>query len=171
MTRLFQRPGSRALPVLLLLVLLAGCMSSQHSNPRIFIVRHAEKLGGPDPQLSPEGAVRANRLAALLKNEGVERIFTTDTRRTRATAAPLARTLNLTPEIYAAEMQGELATALLRERETALVVGHSNTIAEFAAAFGVDPGAPVDEGSEYNRMYVITLDGRGSTVEIRRYGE
>lgn len=171
MTRFFQRCGSRILPVLLSLAVLAACAPPQDSkSPRIFIVRHAEKLAGPDPQLSPEGAARAMRLAALLKDEGIRRIFTTDTRRTRATAGPLARALGVEPEIYAAETQGDLAAALMRERGSALVVGHSNTIADFAAAFGVDPGTPVDEAVEFDRLYVITL-GEEVRVEVRRYGE
>jgi probable phosphoglycerate mutase len=172
MTELFLRQRRRAIPLLLIAALLAACTPSQDSNPpRIFIVRHAEKLAGPDPQLSPDGAVRAARLAELLKGEGIRRIFTTDTRRTRATAAPLARALGVTAEIYAAETQAELAAALMNARDTVLVVGHSNTIAEFAAAFGVDAGAPVDEATEYDRMYVVTLRDGEPRVEIRRYGE
>ena len=171
MTGLFLRRWRRAIPLLMIAVLLAACAPSQDSNsPRVFIVRHAEKLAGPDPQLSPEGAARATNLAALLEREGIQRIFTTDTRRTRATAGPLARALGVTAEVYAADTQADLATALMNARDTVLVVGHSNTIAELAAAFGVDPGAPVDEATEYDRLYVITL-GEKPQVEIWRYGE
>lgn len=163
---------AQPISLLILLACLAACAPAPDSNsPRVFIVRHAEKLAGHDPQLSPEGAARARQLAELLKDEGIRRIFTTDTRRTRATAAPLARALGITAEIYAADTQAELAAALMNARDTVLVVGHSNTVAEFAAAFGVDPGAPVDEATEYDRLYVVTLGDGEASVEIRRYGE
>lgn len=151
---------------LFLAIALAACSAPA---PQVYIVRHAEKLAGDDPPLSPPGVERAHALAGALSGAGITRIFSTDTRRTRATAAPLAHALGITPEIYSASAADALAAEIAASRQTVLIVGHSNTIAQMAAAFGVDPGTPVDEATEYDRLYVITLND-APRVEIRRYG-
>lgn len=138
--------------------------------PRVFIVRHAEKLPGPDPALSEAGQVRALALARLLDEAGITRIFSTDTRRTRSTANPLAQRLGLAIEIYDHREQRALAERIRSSGETVLVVGHSNTIGELAVAFGIEPGSAVSD-DEYDRLYVIRLAEPGVVGEIRRFGE
>jgi hypothetical protein len=51
------------------------------------------------------------------------------------------------------------------------VVGHSDTTPELVGLLGGDPGAPIDEPTEYDRLYVVTLgpDGTVTTV-LLRYG-
>ena len=164
-----MRSGCLCVAALFLAAALIACDSAPIA-PQVYIVRHAEKLAGDDPQLSPAGVARARALADALGSAGITRIFSTDTRRTRATAAPLARALGITPQIYSSDAQDLLAANIIASGETVLIVGHSNTIREMAAAFGVDAGEPVDEATEYDRMYVITV-GDAPRVETRRYGE
>lgn len=69
----------------------------------ILLIRHAESLwnaegrwqGQEDPPLSSRGQEQAEQLAGALAGAGVERIFHSDLRRARDTAAPLARALGL----------------------------------------------------------------------------
>ena len=51
----------------------------------VYMVRHAEKEKGDDPALTDNGKKRAERLAKLLKNENVVKVYSTETRRTRRT--------------------------------------------------------------------------------------
>ena len=49
-----------------------------------------------------------------------------------------------------------------------LVVGHSNTTPQLAELLGAEPGDPIVEKTEYDRLYVINLDtGEGT---IQRFG-
>ena len=78
------------------ILLLAGCAHVMAPEPdrTIYLVRHAEKLAGDDPSLTPEGAARAELLAETLGDAGIVRIYSTDYARTRGTAAPLAAARN-----------------------------------------------------------------------------
>lgn len=161
----------RVLPAIRLLVVLAlaGCVHAPApAVQHVYIVRHAEKVSGDDPALSAAGTARAAALAALLQDRGIGRIFSTDTRRTRSTAMPLAERLGLEIEIYDHRRPDALAAKVRAAGQNALIVGHSNTIAGLAEAFGAQPGAAVAD-DEYDRLYVIRLTEDDVTSEIRRY--
>jgi 2,3-bisphosphoglycerate-dependent phosphoglycerate mutase len=55
--------------------------------------------GHADPPLSAEGAEQAERVAARLADERIDRLFVTPLRRTSETAAPLAAARGLRPEV------------------------------------------------------------------------
>lgn len=159
------------LAVSTLLVLLLGVFAACTATPsRVFIVRHAEKAAGTDPGLTAAGTARAQALAEELAGSGITRVFSTDTRRTRETAGPLAERLGLDVEIYDPADPAALVADVRATGGTVLVVGHSNTIGELAAGFGADAGAQVNEDAEYDRLYAITLAGDDVSGEIRRYG-
>lgn len=149
-------------------LVVAGCAVAPPAPQQVWIVRHAEKQAGDDPALTPAGEARAQALAQLRFIP--QRVFSTDTRRTRSTALPTASRWQLPVEIYDHRDPAALAARVLESGENTLIVGHSNTIAGLAAAFGVDPGREVRE-NEYDRLYVITLRPEGAIGEIRRYGD
>ncbi|MBW3567385.1 MAG: histidine phosphatase family protein [Proteobacteria bacterium] len=150
-----------------LLMFSAACAVTPVEPAHIYIVRHAEKLAGDDPALSEAGKARARALAGLLAERGVTRIFSTDTLRTRSTAAPLAARLGVPVEIYDHKTPVELAEQVRDSGESVLIVGHSNTIAGLAAAFGADAGPEVRD-DEYDRLYDIAL-AEPVRVDIRCY--
>lgn len=131
----------------------------------IYLVRHAEKLAGQDPDLSPRGQERARHLAAMLRRAGIAAIFSTDTARTRQTAAPLAQQTGLTVQLY-----DPLAPLALVEKVrglggAVLVVGHSNTLPELVKLFGGVPGAAIAD-DEFDRLYQLLPgpDGQLRTI-------
>ena len=64
----------------------------------VVLVRHAEPAaGGTDPGLSTAGRRRAATLAKMLAGAGITAIFTSELRRTKETAAPLAHLLSIVP--------------------------------------------------------------------------
>ena len=133
----------------------------------VYLVRHAEKADtGKDPELTTEGVGRANELARLLKDAGVTHIWSTDFKRTRATAAPLATKLRLTVETYDPTNLLAFATKLKSIPGRHLVVGHSNTTPGLVEALGGTPGIPITE-TEYDRFYVVTLGQNIATVQLR----
>ena len=131
---------------------------------RVLLVRHAETAAGDDPELSEQGRLRAERLAGLLAEEGIERILATDTRRARATASPLARRLGLELEIYDPRALPDLAAELRRDGGVVLVVGHSNTTPALVRLLGGDPDTPIRH-DEYDRLYRIELVDGETTLD------
>lgn len=152
----------------------AGEMLTENTGPdhaRIFLVRHAEKQAGEDPVLTPEGAVRAEALTVRLLGEGVTEIWSTRTNRTEQTAAPLASELSLRVQTYDASTLPAFASWLRASPGVKLVVGHSNTTHALAALLGAEPGPPIVEAKEFDRLYVIELGEFGPTASrIERYG-
>jgi len=157
---------------LLASVTLAACASSPPPDARqIYLVRHAEKATGDNPPLTLIGRARAEILANELKNAGLTAIYSTDTRRTRETAAPIARATGLTVLPYDAGNLETFANMLRATPGNILVVGHSNTTPQLVKELGGKPGAPIVEATEYDRLYVLTANGRRFRTDIRRFGE
>lgn len=108
----------------------------------VIFVRHAEKSSeaGNDPALSEAGQRRAHQLAAALADAGVQHIISTQWRRTRDTAEPLATQLGLQTQVLATQRgvshAQEVATRVRSLKGTVLVVGHGNTVPEILAALG-----------------------------------
>ncbi|TGE28774.1 histidine phosphatase family protein [Hymenobacter metallicola] len=144
---------------------LLGCAAAKPTAAAsavttVYIVRHAEKdptPGLPDPVLTPAGGQRAQALREKLGQEPIAAIFTTNTTRTRTTAAPLAAKLQLTPQVYDARQLSALIERIKTEYQgkKVLVVGHSNTILETAEALGAT--RPVATVPDYEHSYLLEV--------------
>lgn len=143
----------------LAVLLLCGLARPLLAQEAIFVVRHAERADtSADSPLSPAGEARAARLAALLKDAGITRIYTTDLRRTMQTAAPLADALHLTPLALKAGDQAALLARLhaAAVHDRILVVGHSNTVPALLQALGVTPAVTLKD-DEYDNVFLVVL--------------
>lgn len=162
-----------ALPAMLPLLGCASTPPVAEAPTVVFLVRHAEKVDeSADPELSEAGAERAADLAAALRDAGIERIHSSDYIRTRDTAAPVAAALGIEVELYDPRDLSSLIDLLTRAGGRHLVVGHSNTTPAAVEQLGGEPGGAIVEGTEYDRLYVVTIGGDGavSTVTLR-YGD
>lgn len=141
-------------------------------NTVIYLVRHAEKTAErPDPGLTDKGRARAIALADRLENAGLTAILSSDYIRTRETARPISTRLGIGVELYDARDLPALAMRLKTMQGRILVVGHSNTTPMLAELLGGNPGTPIDEAGEYDRLYIVTLSaGPEVTSELQRYG-
>ena len=128
----------------------------------IYLVRHAEKAADPvdsaDPSLSRCGALRADSIAAMLRDSGLETIYSTAYERTLATARPGSAALNLEIETYDPRELEPFAQLLLERGQDALVVGHSNTTSVLAGLLSGREQEPFDEAL-YDRLYQVTVSG------------
>ena len=138
-----------------------------------FLVRHAEKQDlADDPPLNESGRTRAVQLAGLLADAGLTSVYSTDYYRTRQTAQALAERLGLEVSLYDPAAPGELLDALRESGGRHLLVGHSNTVPDMVYRLGGEPCEPIDDEGEYDRLYVVTVDGDGeATTVLLRYGE
>lgn len=128
----------------------------------VYIVRHAEKQDGQDPQLSEAGLARAQQLAQTLAHEQLAAIFVTDTNRSRQTAAPTAAAQGIEPTQYPASDAQALRVMLdaLPANASALVVAHSNTVSSIIEALGGEPMGDLPD-DEHARFYAVMLADGG----------
>ena len=144
----------------------------------VFLARHAEAVYPPpedaprNPPLNAMGQARAEALARLLDDAGVSRVWSTDYARTQETAAPLAAALDQSVESYDPSDLPAFAEQLRATPGRHVVLGHSNTTPQLVEALGGDPGEPIDETTEYDRLYIVVLGPDGQvTTTLLRYGD
>src|SRR5215510_13714643 len=64
----------------------------------IILIRHAEKKiepNNPDPDLAPEGAIRAQEIARLFCVSNINAIYATNLKRTQQTVKPLSDSIGV----------------------------------------------------------------------------
>lgn len=164
---------------MLALLFASGLAFAQASPPPLVVlVRHAEKAAEPagDPPLSAAGLARAQALTDVLRDAGVTAIVTTQFRRTRETAEPIAKALGLTPEVVPAGAGGieghvEAVAAAVRRHPggVVLVVGHGNTIPALIAALG-GPRLPDLCESAHADLFFLDLREAKPRLVRARYG-
>lgn len=133
----------------------------------VVFVRHAEKRrDDDDPGLTRRGRRRAIRLADMLRDAGVDRLFASEYRRTRQTLEPLARRVGLDVEARPGGDVVGLADELreLPAGTLAVVAGHSNTVPALIRALGVDPGVDQLPEDAHDRLFVVTLAAAGGSA-------
>jgi len=151
---------------------LLACQETETTTPvttsvnsqTIYLVRHAEKQKGDDPELTEEGIIRAGVLRDLLLDKDIRHIHSSDYRRTWATAAPLAEALDLEVQIYNARDLPGIGKAVRELKGNQLVVGHSNTTPELATIISGQPHKAMPE-TEYNRLTYIQISGEDGKME------
>ncbi|MCI5047751.1 MAG: histidine phosphatase family protein [Aquisalinus sp.] len=170
---------SRVITTLLLILITTACVSISEPaglsatpsvETTVYLVRHAEKQAGANPSLTEAGETRADQLAERLADAELQYIHSTNYKRTLETAAPVAQELGLEVQLYDPRDLPAFARQLKEQGGRHLVVGHSNTTPALVSALGGDPGTPIDEKSEYDRLYIVTFyaDSTVST-DLQRY--
>ncbi len=161
-----RRLAVYALAAVVLLVAAAPSRADSQAGDEpfsIFLVRHAEKdlsSESDDPGLSACGEQRAQSIAAMLADVDLDRVYSTDYRRTRDTASPIASAQQLEVSSYDPHELDEFAALLFKRKEDALVVGHSNTTGLLAGILVGEGGEAFDEGL-YDRLYQVFIAGGG----------
>lgn len=157
---------------LLALVLLLGLSvladeGRTEDRYQLYLVRHAEKLAddGDDPGLTDAGRRRSEQLAEWLADKGITDIWSSDYRRSRDTAAPLASMQDSSLKLYDPHDLPALAVDLRESRHNALVVGHSNTTPDLARLLCVCFIRDMDD-SDYDQLIVVTVSGEDTEVRI-----
>lgn len=138
----------------------------------VLIVRHAEKLDpsgeAPSEPLSTAGETRARRLQEVLLTAGVTAVYSTDTKRTRGTVAPLARKFRLDTQTYS-DTSTLAAEVLQKHRgDVVLVAAHSPTVSTVATAFGAQ--VPAQATGDYDNLYVVSIAASAVSVVNLQYG-
>jgi len=154
-------------------VLALGCPAGAAADPLVvFLVRHAEKAdSSEDPQLTAVGRERAAELARVLRDAHIEHVHSSDYIRTRDTATPVAELARAEVQLYDPRDLPALVEKMKRAGGRHLVVGHSNTTPDLVTLLGGEPGAPIVESDEYDRLYTVAVGKDGTVTSLMlRYG-
>ena len=93
----------------------------------------------------------------LLSSARIKHVYTTDFRRTRLTAAPVALQAGIESVVYDHTKLPDLATKLRSLQQNVLVVGHSDTTPELVNLLGAAAGPDIPEW-QYDRVYLVRVD-------------
>lgn len=147
----------------------------------VILVRHAERADAPreDPPLTEAGVARSQKLASLLASAGVRAVYTSQFLRTKQTAEPLAKQLGITPapitlqvkqsnprEVSEESIRQIVNRIMEKQGETALVVGHSNSVPDVIRMLGGDTVPTIDE-RKFDDLFIVTVYARGKAKVVQ----
>ncbi len=155
----------------LVCLLLPPAVSAQKKT--IILVRHAEKVETDDldPDLNDAGKQRAERLVQKIEKYRPGAVYSTDLKRTRETAGPIAAKRHKPVEIYDPKKPQELIDKVMNSKtKRFVIVGHSNTIPGLAnLLLKKELFKSLDE-SEYATIWLIRIrNGRVKKTELLDY--
>ena len=147
----------------------------------VILARHAEKMDAPreDPPLAEMGVARAQKLASLLAGAGVKAIYTSQFLRTKLTAEPLAKQLGVavTPiplqvkpssprEVSEQSIRQIVDKIMEHPGDTALVIGHSNSVPDVIRMLGGDTVPIIDE-KKFDDLFIVTVYAKGKAKVVQ----
>ena len=165
---------------LLIFFAILGLINNVHAQQepaetKIYIVRHAEKEAGNDPVLTAAGNKRAGDLMRALQNEGIQKIYVSQFRRTQKTGDSLRLQLKIDTVHYAADtLCDNLINSIMEHGDfgkTILIIAHSNTIPQLIRKFGVTdyPYGDIPD-NVFDNLFVITYKKEKAKLKKMKYG-
>jgi len=135
---------------------------AQHRKLTVILLRHAEKdlsdADDPNPGLSAEGKLRAQRLIQVIGKYEPDAIYSTNYIRTRATVAPLAQTRRMMYQFYDPRNLNQMRDLILSGKiKRIVVVGHNNTTPVLANLLVKQDKYKNLAESEYDKIWVIRI--------------
>jgi broad specificity phosphatase PhoE len=132
---------------------------------RLMFIRHAEKIqySGMDPGLTEEGITRAENWAEFFERSSVDAIYSTKTKRTLSTAAPISEATGLDIIVYDARTVDINKIALVNAGKTIVIVGHSNTIPNMVNTLLGEEKYELIDDNEYGNLFVVTVENGKAT--------
>ena len=141
----------------------------------VVLVQPAEKDPGTiaDPPVSPEGEVRAQRIAHMFGDLGVatrlDAIYVSEDRRAQQTAAPLLERLHRSPVIFKDPEAEAVARHLLHERSggAVLVIAGGAGFAQMLHTLAGAQRAVAPDDSDFIYVVSVPAFGRARLVRMR----
>ena len=142
----------------------------------IILIRHAEKKiepTNPDPDLAPEGVERAQEIARVFGDAGINTIYATQYKRTQQTVKPLSDRTGIPVTLLDANQNNELLKRIQTtyRGQTIFIAGHNNTVPAMLSELSGET-YPVIPESEYDNLYIVTIYRFGKAKVIKlKYGK
>ena len=143
----------------------------------IILVRHAERYNiepnNQDPELTPEGLERAQEIARVFGEAGINAIYATQYKRTQQTVKPLADRTGVPVKVLQSNQTDELVNQLrtTNRGQTVFIAGHNNTVPAIVSSLSGETYPNIPE-SEFDNLYIVTIYrfGKAKVVKLR-YGK
>lgn len=142
----------------------------------VILVRHAEKKIEPnneDPDLTPEGVERAQEIARMFGDAGVNAIYATQYKRTQQTVKPLSDRIGVPVSLLNSKQTDELVKQIQtgHRGQTVFIAGHNTTVPAIVSALSGETYPPIPE-TEYDNLFIVTIYRFGKAkVTKLRYGK
>ena len=159
----------------LICLFLTFCLLSCKTATYYYVVRHAEKENTTtmttDVPLTEAGKQRAEALKQALKGKRIERIYSTNYVRTKATAQPLAESSGIKIDVYDPRDTGFVRRIKDMPLGNILIIGHSNTVDDLVNQLMGQKTIEADlPDSEYGDLFIIKKKGSNFKFEKKHFG-
>ena len=155
-----------SMPFLLVQANESETQDTDSNSYSIYLVRHAEKqMDKDDPDLTQCGEFRAKQLASILESANIKNIYSTRYKRTMATASPLAAQQKLAIKNYAPNKLEQFAWQLIKEKQNAVIFGHSNTTPQLAELLSQTKVESISE-KQYRGIYQVVISGKNRNLTL-----
>ena len=127
----------------------------------------------PDPELSPAGVERAQEIARVFGESGINAIYATQFKRTQQTVKPLADRTKVPVTLLDANQTDELVQRIqtTHRGQTVFVAGHNNSVPAIVSTLSGETYPLIPE-SEYDNLFIVTIYRFGKAKVVRlRYGK
>lgn len=146
-----------------------------NEQPDFYVVRHAEKDTGNNPELSIKGRVRAGDLHRVLQNRPIDLILVSQFRRTGMTGDSVRLYRNIEMKTYKADATGDglfqLVASFNGKYKHILVIGHSNTVPVIVRRAGAsDYKVPELPDSVYDHLFSIGIKEGKIEWSLEKFG-
>ena len=141
----------------------------------VILVRHAEKKiepDNPDPDLTPEGVARAQEIARVFGDAGINAIYATQYKRTQQTVKPLADRIRVPVTLLDSKDRDELVNRLqtTHRGQTVFIAGHSNSVPAILSILSNERFTEIPD-NEYDNLFIVTIYRFGKAkVTKLKYG-
>ena len=136
-----------------------------------YLIRHAEKevIADRNPNLTSIGELRAQAWAEIFRDIKFDAVYSTDYKRTKATAKPTALKNNLDLILYHPRNINIEKFKEETKGKTVLIVGHSNTIPNFVNQLIEQKKYPNIEDDNNGNLYIVELGEHFKTDQLLHF--
>jgi len=157
--------------ILVLLFTSVSCNQKQ-TETTLYLVRHAEKDTldkGENPPLIEEGYQRAERLKDVLKNEGIEQVYSTKYDRNLNTVKPLLDLLKKEAQIYDWYDYHSSVDAIKVAGKTTVLCGHGDNLLPIISHLNGKPPYASLGHNDYDNLFKLTILSDTTLVEVIKF--
>ena len=145
----------------LLLTIFLAFSIPENDCSTFYLIRHAEKVrtnkSDRDPALNKKGIIRAQNWKEYFINKDISKIYSTNYKRTLETVKPIQEAIGLTAILYSPSSIDYKDFISSNKGEVVLIVGHSNTIPNFANELINDQVYDQIDDLNNSNLYVVNL--------------
>jgi len=159
----------KKLIILLAISLFTSSLYSQENDAitTIILIRHAEKQsdGTNDPNLTPKGEERAQKLKTKFEPTGITAIYSSSFKRTINTVLPLSEAIKVKITVYDPS-EAHFIDKIYQQNigKTVLISGHSNTTTKAVnQLLGKEKYKDIAH-HEYGRIFIVTITSNNRNV-------